>query len=188
MAAAIIATPSARKPRRPPVQTPAREAPARRSHDATAGLCDLADHERAVIDAALAIIGHHLRARGALIDSPQKVKDYLRLQLGHLEHEVFSVMFLDSQNRMITCEQMFRGTLAHTSVHPREIVKRALALNAGAVVLAHNHTSGAAEPSRADELVTQAVKAALQLVDVRVLDHVVVGSGQALSFAERGLL
>jgi DNA repair protein RadC len=98
------------------------------------------------------------------------------------------VLFLDTGHRLLGFEVMFHGTLAQTSVHPREIVKRALALNAAAVVLAHNHPSGAAEPSRADELVTQGVRAALQLVDVRVLDHLVVGAGTVLSFAERGLL
>jgi len=98
------------------------------------------------------------------------------------------VLFLDSQHRLLAFEVMFHGTLAHTSVHPREIVKRALALNAAAVVLAHNHPSGVAEPSRADELVTHSVRAALQLVDVRVLDHLVVGAGAVLSFAERGLM
>ena len=98
------------------------------------------------------------------------------------------MLFLDSRQRLLAFEVLFRGTLAHTSVHPREIVKRALALNAAAVVLAHNHPSGVAEPSRADELVTQAVRAALQLVDVRVVDHLVVGAVSVLSFAERGLL
>ena len=187
MAATIIATPSARRPRRAPAQAPAPCAAA--SCDGTTAMpTGLADHERAVIDAALAIIDHHLRARGASFDSPKKVKDYLRLQLGCLEHEVFGVLFLDSQHHLIAFEQMFRGTLARTTVHPREIVKRALALNAGAVILAHNHPSGTAEPSRADELVTSAVREALQLVDVCVLDHLVVGCGQVMSLAERGLL
>ena len=123
-----------------------------------------------------------------VFDSPGRVKDFLSLQLRALEHEVFAVMFLDGQHRLLGVEEMFRGTLTQTSVYPREVVKRALALNAGAVVLAHNHPSGVAEPSRADEFLTQSLKAALQLVDVRVLDHLVVGQGTVISFAERGLL
>ena len=121
-----------------------------------------------------------------MFDAPARVKEYLALHLGGLEHEVFAVLFLDSQFRLLRLEEMFRGTLAQTSVYPREVVKRALALNAGAVVLAHNHPSGAAEPSRADEHLTQTLRQALALVDVRVLDHLVVGRGQVTSFAERG--
>ena len=141
----------------------------------------------AVLEIARRVLAQQL-AEQPLFDSPQRVKDYLALNLRPLGHEAFAVLFLDSQHRSIAFEVMFRGTLAHTSVHPREIVKRALALNAAAVVLAHNHPSGVAEPSRADEMVTQAVRAALQLVDVRVLDHLVVGAGSVLSFAERGLI
>jgi DNA repair protein RadC len=121
-------------------------------------------------------------------EQPQAVKDFLRLQLGALDHEVFAVMFLDVRHRLLQFETLFRGTLTHTAVHAREVVKRALALNAAAVVLAHNHPSGVAEPSRADELITATLRQALQLVDVRVIDHVVVGAGGAVSFAERGLL
>jgi DNA repair protein RadC len=123
-----------------------------------------------------------------VFDSPQRVKDYLGLHLGGRPHEVFAVLFLDAQHRLLRLEEMFHGTLTQTSVYPREVVKRALALNAGAVVLAHNHPSGVAEPSRADEFLTQTLKSALQLVDVRVLDHLVVGQGQVVSMAERGLL
>jgi DNA repair protein RadC len=101
---------------------------------------------------------------------------------------VFGVLFLDGQHRLLRLEEMFHGTLTQTSVYPREVVKRALALNAGAVILAHNHPSGVAEPSRADEYLTQTLKTALQLVDVRVLDHLVVGRGQVVSMAERGLV
>jgi DNA repair protein RadC len=125
---------------------------------------------------------------GPVFDSPQRVKDYLGLQLGGRTQEVFAVLFLDVQHRLLALEEMFRGTLSQTSVYPREVVRRALALNAGAVVLAHNHPSGAAEPSRADEFLTQTLRSALQLVDVRVLDHIVVGQGQTVSMAERGLL
>jgi DNA repair protein RadC len=123
-----------------------------------------------------------------VFDSPQRVKDYLRLQLGHLGHEVFAVLFLDAQNHLIRLEEMFRGTLTQTSVYPREVVKRSLELRSAAVILAHNHPSGIAEPSRADEFLTQTLISALQLVDVRVLDHLVVGKAEVVSFAERGLL
>ena len=123
-----------------------------------------------------------------VFDSPTRVKDYLALQMRHLGHEVFAVLFVDSQHRLLAFEILFRGSLTQTSVHPREVVKRALALNAAAVVLAHNHPSGVAEPSRADEFLTQNLRASLALVDVRVLDHLVVGAASVLSFAERGLL
>jgi DNA repair protein RadC len=126
--------------------------------------------------------------RDSPLNSPSKVRDYLRLRLGHLPHEVFFGMFLDAQNRLLASEELCRGTLTQTSVYPREIVKRALALNAAAVVFAHNHPSGVAEPSRADELLTRALKEALQLVDVRVLDHLIVAHGDIMSFAERGLI
>jgi DNA repair protein RadC len=122
-----------------------------------------------------------------VFDSPGRVKDFLGLQLGGLPYEVFAVLFLDAQHRLLKLEEMFQGTLTQTSVYPREVVRRALLLNAGAVVLAHNHPSGVAEPSRADEYLTQTLKSALQLVDVRVLDHIVVGQGQVVSMAERGL-
>ncbi len=120
--------------------------------------------------------------------SPHVVRDYLRLTLAALEREVFVGLFLDSQQRLIASEALFRGTLAQTSVYPREVVKCALALNAAAVIFAHNHPSGVAEPSRADELLTQSLKSALALVDVRTLDHFVVAGGEVVSFAERGLL
>ncbi len=116
------------------------------------------------------------------------MKDYLRLQLGARPHEVFAVRFVDAQHRLLAMEEMFRGTLTQTSVYPREVARRALELGAAAVVLAHNHPSGAAEPSRADEYLTQALKSALGLLDVRVLDHLVVGRDSVVSFAERGLL
>lgn len=141
----------------------------------------------AVLEIARRVLCERLAAQ-PLFEQPQAVKDYLALQLAALEHEVFGVMFLDAQHRLLRFEVLFRGSLSQTSVHPREVAKRALALNAAAVVLAHNHPSGATEPSRADELVTTAVRQALQLIDVRVIDHVIVGRGAALSFAERGLL
>lgn len=126
--------------------------------------------------------------RDTLLDSPARVRDYLKLTLAPLPHEVFVALFVDAQNRLITAEELFRGTLTQTSVYPREVVKRALACNAAAVIFAHNHPSGIAEPSRADELLTRALKEALQLVDVRLLDHLIVGQGPVASFAERGLI
>lgn len=123
-----------------------------------------------------------------VFDAPAQVREYLRLQMAHLPHEVFGVLFLDAQNRLIVFEEMFRGTLSQASVYPREIVKRALAVNAAAVVLAHNHPSGVAEPSRADEALTRQVKQALALVDVRLHDHFVVAREGLVSMAERGLL
>ena len=141
----------------------------------------------AVIEMARRALAQKLEA-APVFDSPQSVKDYLQLHLGALPHEVFAVLFLDSQHRLLGLEKMFVGTLGQTSVYPREVVKRALARNAGAVILAHNHPSGVAEPSRADEFLTQTLKSALALVDVRVIDHLVVGRGQVVSFAERGLL
>lgn len=140
-----------------------------------------------VLSQARRVLSHRVR-RGATMSSPQAVKDHLRLHLGVLEHEVFCVLFLDAQHRIIELRQMFRGTVSQTSVYPREVVKEALSLNAAAVVLAHNHPSGVAEPSRADEFLTQTLKAALALVDVRVLDHFVVAGDECISFAERGLL
>ena len=141
----------------------------------------------AVVEMARRALAQRLEA-ATVFDSPQVVKDYLQLQLGGLPHEVFAVLFLDAQHRLIKLDQMFTGTLSQTSVYPREVVKRALSRNAAAVILAHNHPSGVAEPSRADEFLTQTLKSALALVDVRVLDHLVVGQGVVVSFAERGLL
>jgi len=141
----------------------------------------------AVIEMARRSMAQQL-GQSPVFDSPPAVRQYVQLHLGGLGHEVFAVLFLDSQHRLLVMEPMFRGTLTQTSVYPREVVRRALACNAGAVILAHNHPSGAAEPSRADEFLTQALKSALALVDVRVLDHLVVGCGQVVSMAERGLL
>jgi DNA repair protein RadC len=122
------------------------------------------------------------------LSSPQHVRDYLCLKLGHLSREIFMVLFLDAQNRIVATEEMFSGTLTQTSVYPREVVKRALQHNAASVILAHNHPSGVAQESQADELLTQQLKQALALVDVRVLDHFIVAGNSSLSFAERGLL
>ena len=140
-----------------------------------------------VLQHARSVLSRRVR-RGALLISPAAVKDYLRVHLGTLEHELFTVIFLDAQNRLVTTKEMFRGTVTPTSVYPREVVKEALAVNAAALILAHNHPSGAPEPSRADEYLTQTLKTALALVDVRVLDHFIVGGADVVSFAERGLL
>lgn len=126
--------------------------------------------------------------RTSVFDSPAQLKRYAALHLAQLEHESFSVIYLDTHHRLIELQTLFRGTLGQASVYPREVVKEALARNAAALVLAHNHPSGVAEPSRADQYLTQTLKSALQLVDVRVLDHLVVGQGEVVSFAERGLL
>ncbi len=140
-----------------------------------------------VLQAAQRLLGKQLQGREVL-SSPQAVRDFLRVKLGALEHEVFAVLMLDAQNRLIEYVELFRGTVSQASVYPREVVKESLARNAAALVLVHNHPSGVAEPSRADEHLTQTLKAALALVDVRVLDHLIVAGSDVLSFAERGLL
>jgi DNA repair protein RadC len=141
----------------------------------------------AVVEMARRALAQQMQA-APVFDAPQKVKDYVALQLAGRAQEVFAVLFLDGQHRLLKLEEMFHGTLTQTSVYPREVVRRALALNAGALILAHNHPSGVAEPSRADEYLTQTLRSALQLVDVRVLDHLVVGQGHVVSMAERGLM
>jgi DNA repair protein RadC len=141
----------------------------------------------AVMELARRAIGQQLRER-EVFGSPDAVKNYLQLHLAQRAHEVFAALFLDAQNRLIAMEELFRGTLTQTSVYPREIVLKALHHHAAAVVLAHNHPSGTVQPSRADEALTQTLKSALALVDVRVLDHVIVARGDALSMAEKGLL
>jgi DNA repair protein RadC len=141
----------------------------------------------AVLELARRAMAQRLQQR-TVLDSPDAVKHYLQLHLGARNHEVFAVLFLDVQNRLIAMEEMFKGTLTQTSVYPREVVKRALDLQASAVVLSHNHPSGTVQPSRADEMLTQTLKAALALIDVRVLDHVIVAPGEAFSMAERGLM
>lgn len=125
---------------------------------------------------------------GETLNSPQHLRDFLALRLGGLTHEVFVAIYLDAQNRLLADEILFTGTLTQTSVYPREVVKAALKHNAAALILAHNHPSGLAEPSRADELLTASLKSALAIVDVRVLDHFIVAGNRSLSFAERGLL
>ena len=141
----------------------------------------------AALELARRCLHEEMRAESALT-SPGAVRDFLRLSIASREHEVFVCLWLDAQHRVIASKELFRGTLTQTSVYPREIVKAALAANAAAVIFAHNHPSGAAQPSQADELLTRNLKEALALVDVKVLDHFIVAGNQAISFAERGLL
>ena len=140
-----------------------------------------------LVEQALALLAQDM-THGDVLADPAAVKVYLQLKLAGLPHEVFGVLFLNAQHRVISFQEMFRGTLTQTSVYPREVVKEALALNAAAVILAHNHPSGHAEPSSADRNLTQTLKQALALVDVRVLDHMVVTAASVTSFAERGLI
>jgi len=141
----------------------------------------------AVLELARRAMRQRLAER-TVFDTPEAVKNYLQLHLAARSHEVFAVLFLDVQNRLIALEEMFHGTLTQTSVYPREVVLRALHHQASAVVLSHNHPSGTVQPSRADEMLTQTLKTTLALIDVRVLDHIIVAPGEALSLAERGLL
>lgn len=151
----------------------------------------LGDAKRAQFAAAIELaqrsIGEKLK-EGAALTSPGAVRDYLRLALGGRHHEVFVCIWLDAQHRVIKFDEPFRGTLTQTSVYPREIVKMALSINAAAVIFAHNHPSGVAQPSQADELLTGNLREALALVEVKVLDHFIIAGNQAISFAERGLL
>jgi len=144
--------------------------------------------ERGTVDRALAIVGRCMAGGRTALATPGAVKQYLQLQLAGEPHEVFGVLFLDVQTRFIAFEKMFNGTLTETSVYPRQVVLAALAHHASAVVLAHNHPSGKAHPSRADEMLTQTLKNTLNLIDVRVLDHVIVTPGETLSMAERGMI
>jgi DNA repair protein RadC len=145
----------------------------------------------ATLQAALELSRRHhaeLMRRGPALSNPRATREFLRAQLRDRDHEVFCCLFLDNRHRVLCFEEVFRGTIDGASVHPREVVKLALARNAAGVILAHNHPSGIAEPSQADELITCRLRDALALVDIRVLDHVVVGDGSCVSFAERGLI
>ena len=141
----------------------------------------------AVLELARRALAQQLKER-TIFESPNAVKDYLQLHLAARPYEVFAVLFLDVQNRMLAMDELFRGTLTQTSVYPREVVLRALHHNASAVVLCHNHPSGGVQPSKADETLTKTLTAALALVDVRVLDHIIVATGQTLSMMEQGLI
>jgi DNA repair protein RadC len=155
------------------------------------GIKGLGAAKSAQLGAALELARRTLQeqlSRGTALTSPAAVRDYLRLAIGSREYEVFVCLWLDAQHRVISFQEPFRGTLTQTSVYPREIVKAALAANAAAVIFAHNHPSGAAQPSQADELLTRNLKEALALIDVKVLDHFIIAGAASLSFAERGLL
>lgn len=153
--------------------------------DSPSGLRAASSEE--VMAAAKRIMSQRFR-RGAALESPNATRHYLVHRLGERGHEVFAVLFLDNRHRLIECQEMFRGTIDGASVHPREVVKEALRLNAAAVILAHNHPSGVCEPSQADQLITQRLRDALALVDVRVMDHLIVAGTDALSMSERGLM
>ncbi|MEP7156615.1 MAG: DNA repair protein RadC [Betaproteobacteria bacterium] len=140
-----------------------------------------------IIKRALTILGARIR-RSDVLSSPHAVRDYLRLLLAGKQHEVFVCVHLDSQNRVIACEELFRGTLTHTAVHPREVVKAALAHNAAAMIFCHNHPGGVCRPSLSDEMLTATLSKARALIEVRVLDHFIVSASGALSFAENGML
>lgn len=140
-----------------------------------------------ILEAARAILARRVR-RGAALSNPRITRDFLKLRLAGHDHEVFAILFLDNRHRVIEFVPLFRGTIDGASVYPREVVKEALSRNAAAVILAHNHPSGVAEPSQADELITNRIREALALIDVRVLDHLVVTGDTIVSFAERGLL
>lgn len=146
------------------------------------------DYEEHVIGEALQIMESRLRSVGESFTSPTSTRQYCKMKLTGLEHEVFAVLFLDNRHRLIEYEEMFRGTIDGASVYPREVVKAVIHHNAAAVILAHNHPSGVAEPSGADRRLTERLRDALGLVDVRVLDHLIVGDGEPVSFAERGLI
>jgi len=144
--------------------------------------------EAEIIQKAIAILDSKATKSDLSATSPGEVKTYCRLQLGALEHEVFAVLFLNNRHELIKFEQMFRGTIDQSAVYPREVAKEALSCNCAAVIFSHNHPSGIAEPSEADKAITRRLVTALDLLDIRVLDHIVVGIASTVSFAERGLL
>ena len=148
-------------------------------------------HDDAIIAEALSILERRLadsKARNIILTSPESVMDYLRLSLCDRPQEVFTCLFLDNRHKLIKAEEMFYGTIDGASVHPREVLRRALELRSAAVIFAHNHPSGEANPSNADFRITQRLKDALAMIDVRVLDHFIIGNGKPYSFAEHGTL
>lgn len=165
-------------PRRRPVQLKMFEEYAR----------TLTRDDRDIVSDAIDILDRTLRRPGACLSNPKAVADYLKVSLSPRPHEVFAVLFLDNRHRLIEAQEMFRGTIDGASIYPREVVKTALALNAAAVILAHNHPSGVAEPSSADEAITRRLRDALSLIDVRVVDHFIVARTSHVSMAERGLM
>lgn len=144
-------------------------------------------NDEEILQAARDVMKRRLQ-RGTALTSPDLTREFLNVHLGPYEHEVFAAIWLDNRHRVIAFEELFRGTIDGASVHPREVVKASMKFNAAACILAHNHPSGVTEPSQADMKITQRLKEALGLIDVRVIDHLVIGEGPACSFAERGLL
>ena len=189
LAAALPVATLAHAPKRPARKAPAMSAlPASRGLDGVLSFRrELADHERAVIDAAFTILGCYLREPGGVFSTPDAVEQYLRLHLAGERRELFAVLYLDAQHCAIALETPFAGTITQTAVYPREIVRAALAHGAASVVLAHNHPSGKPTPSPADVAITRTLKAALMLIDVLVLDHFIIADDQAVSMAELGL-
>ena len=149
---------------------------------------ELAPADQQTVRAALTLLERQLREPGASFTSSHAVRDWLRLQLASLEREEFTALFLDNQHRLIAHETLFTGTINHTQVHPREVVKSGLKHNCAAIIVAHCHPSGVAEPSQADRKITEHLRTALELVDIRLLDHLVVGGMEIVSFSERGWL
>ncbi len=190
--APATATPAlARTPvrsRRKPVVKDSEPSYLHKMHTGSVAGAQLTGPESSIVAAALAVLAAYLRSNGLAFDGPMAVRDYLTLNLATKPHEVFAVMFLDSQHRLIAFEEMFRGALTQTSIYPREVAVRALHHQAVAVVLAHNHPSGSTQPSAADEVMTKNLKTTLALVDVRVLDHFIVAGLNATSMAELGMV
>jgi DNA repair protein RadC len=159
-----------------------------KNEDQAAYEVQLQNDDDQIINKALAILKSRMQKSGEVLNSPATVKNYLKLTLGNVEHEIFTCVFLNAQHAVIESIEMFRGTVTQCSVYPREVCKQALALNACAVIFAHNHPSGALSPSESDKMLTTALKQALALVDVRVLDHFIIAGTETMSFAERGLI
>lgn len=149
---------------------------------------DLSEEERALVAQAIQCLEARYQVRSAALISPEATRDYLRLRLAGVPYEVFACLYLDNRHRVIRYEELFRGTIDGANVHPREVVRKVMASNAAAVIFAHNHPSGVAEPSQADLRITQRLKDALALIEVRVLDHFIVGEGGGTSLAEQGLI
>lgn len=182
------ATPAPVRRRRKPVAKDGSAAHLHMMYTGSVAGAQLTGPENDIVTAALAVLTARLRRHSPVFDGPQDVRNHLVLALATKPHEVFAVMFLDSQHRLIAFEEMFRGTLTQTSVHPREVAVRSLHHQAAAVVLAHNHPSGSPQPSTADEVLTKTLKTTLALVDVRVLDHFVVAGLNTTSMAELGMV
>ena len=149
---------------------------------------ELTDEERTLISQAIACLEARYQVRQEVLTSPEATRNYLKLRLAGVPYEVFAMLLLDNRHRVIQYRELFRGTIDGANVHPREVVRLVIGANAAAVIMAHNHPSGVAEPSQADIRITQQLRDALALIDVRVLDHFVIGEGAGTSFAERGLI